>query len=128
QLCWIHTNYSSTNGWHEYDQIRSRAWRNRNYAIATFLTPDWDATRKAEYRTLLALNATNLLRFFPPNKPWNTLNLLWQHEVDYIEHESAISQGYSKSQGWPQGTNIESASFQHWFCAWAFDAISRCKI
>src|SRR5690606_35111174 len=106
--------YGSTNGWHEYDQVRSRAWRPRNYAIATWLTPDADSARQAEYRSLLGLYATNLQRFF--NQSWNTLGLLWQYGPDQIEDNR-----------WPN-QHIYSPSFQHWFCAMSWNAISLTKV
>jgi hypothetical protein len=115
EFAWNHTNYGSTTGWHEYDQVRSRAWRSRNYAIATWLTPDADAARKAEYRAVLGINATNLQRFF--GKSWNTLGVMWQYGPDNIEDGR-----------WPDGTNILEPSFQHWFCAMSWNAIALTKV
>lgn len=75
ELAWHHSNFNSTDGGHPYDQVRSRAWRARNYSASIFLTPDADAARKAGYRAALASNIPKNNAFL--NASYNTLNVLW---------------------------------------------------
>jgi hypothetical protein len=114
ELAWNHTNYASTDGWHGFDQIRSRAWRVRNYGMATFLTPDADADRKAGYREVLALNARMNLEFF--DKPWNTLGVMWAYGPD-----EPTDYGPETNEYW-------IAAFMVRFCCMAWDAVDRAKV
>lgn len=113
-VAWLHTNFSNINGFHEFDQIRSRAWRTRNYAIALFLTPDSEVTRKNEYRDLLGNYANQMMRFF--NKPWNTLGAIWYYGPDDV-----LDRGGS-------GAVYRMPAFMHWFCVMTWLAIDGVKI
>jgi hypothetical protein len=113
-VAWLHTNFSNIAGFHEFDQIRSRAWRTRNYAIALFLTPDVELKRKEQYRDLLGNYATQMKRFF--SKPWNSLGAIWYYGPDDI-----LDRGGN-------GAVYRMPAFMHWFCVMTWLAIDRVKI
>jgi hypothetical protein len=75
EFAWHHSNFGSTDGSHSFDQVRSRAWRARAYASTILLTPDADATRKADYRTALATNIAVNNAFL--DAPYNSLAVVW---------------------------------------------------
>jgi hypothetical protein len=112
---WNHTNYGSTSGVHGYDQIRSRAWRVRNYAIATFLTPDADTTRKADWRTVLEAVADYNAGFFSP--AWNTLQCLW-----------TMGNGSVSAESKGNLPDFDIPAFQHWFLVMAWNAVDKTKV
>jgi hypothetical protein len=113
--CWQHTNFNSTDGSHNYDQLRSRAWRARNYMAAAYLTPAVDTTRKAAYRTIVALEADVVRRML--DKPFNALKALWEYQPEGSWHDqSGARAGYQGSM------------FQHGFVGMVYAAISRAKV
>ena len=65
----------TANGRHPFDQVRSRAWRMRNYGHALFLTPDELTTWKSSARTMLVANKVDFDAFL--DLSWNTLGVIW---------------------------------------------------
>jgi len=113
EFAWNHTNYSSMDGGHPYDQVRSRAWRARNYAATIFLTPDADASRKAGYRSALANNIPNNNAFF--NLSYNTLGVMWGAEPA----ASADHSGRARFQ---------TAGWMNHFCIMAWHMVDKAKV
>jgi hypothetical protein len=83
-LVWNHVN-GTTNGVMLWDQGRARGWRLRNYAIATFLTPDSESAWKAPARALIVNCIPEATQF---QQPWNRLNLIWDYTVGDVEDKS----------------------------------------
>jgi hypothetical protein len=115
ETCWNHTNFNSTDGAHNYDQLRSRGWRQRNYATTAFLTPDADTTRKAAYRAIVAAEADVVRRML--DKSFNLLAALWEYQPEGDWHDqSGARAGY------------QSCMFQHGFVGMVYAAIARSKV
>ncbi len=114
EFVWNHTNFNSIDGSHPYDQVRSRAWRLRNYAIATFLTPDADAARKAGYRSSLVASMRVVNAFL--DKSWNVFQVLYDLSVeDPFDHST-------------KRAGQQASFFMHNFCVLSFHAISGAKV
>lgn len=110
EFCWHATNYNSRDAaTHPFDQVRSRAWRLRNYAGAIFLTPDedYDGTgRKDSLRA--ALKAAIAVNNGFLDQPWNTLKLIY---------------GLDKTS-----LNSRASNFMNLFCVMAWSTIERVKV
>lgn len=110
EFCWNATHYSSPDAaTHRYDEIRSRAWRLRNYAGAIWLTPDvdYDGTRrKASLRAALVANVVHHNEFL--DKSWNRLKLLYGLD--------------------PDARNRFGSNFMNLFCVMSWTTIERVKV
>jgi hypothetical protein len=111
---WNHTNYNSVDGSHPFDQTRSRAWRLRNYAIAAFLTPDGDSTRKSGYRSALVASMNVINTFL--DKSWNTFEVLFDLAADDPFDHSTSRPGF------------QASFFMHHFGSQSFHAIAGAKV
>ena len=114
EFVWNHSNFNSIDGSHPYDQTRSRAWRLRNYAIAAFLTPDADLSRKNGYRSALVASMNAVKVFL--DKPWNTFQVLYDLSADDpFDHSTSR-------------TRFQSSFFMHHYCSQSFHAIAGAKV
>ncbi len=114
EFVWNHTNYNSVDGSHPFDQTRSRAWRLRNYAIAAFLTPDGDSTRKSGYRSALVASMNVINTFL--DKSWNTFEVLFDLAADDPFDHSTSRPGF------------QASFFMHHFGSQSFHAIAGAKV
>jgi hypothetical protein len=119
EAIWHHTNFSSTDGSHRYDQLRARAWRIRNYAMAAYLTPDVDATTKAAWRNVVRLESLRVKTML--DQPWNTLDALWEYHPDPTGSGSWNDQSGSRP-------NYQGSFFQHIYVASMYHAVDRAKV
>lgn len=114
EFAWNHTNFASIDGGHPYDQVRSRAWRARNYAATIFLTPDADSARKAGYRLALANNIPKNNAFF--NLAYNTLGIMWG-----VEPTADADHSGSRAR-------FQAAGWMNQFCIMAWHMIDKAKV
>lgn len=114
EFIWHHTNYSSTDGSHPYDQARSRGWRARNMATAIFLTPDADSTRKTGYRTAL-VNQINTSRNFM-DQGWNTYQHIYSLSLSTLEDNNSSR------------ARFQGANYMHWLVALSWHSIANGKV
>jgi len=115
EFLWNHSNYGSADGGHTYDQVRSRAWRARNYAITIFLTPDADSARKDGYRAALMAKRNTAQAFF--DQPWNTLGVLY----GLTPTSAGDWDGSSRAR-------MQIPMYMNWFCVIAWTAVDKAKV
>jgi hypothetical protein len=114
EFIWHHTNYSSTDGSHSFDQARSRGWRPRNYATTIFLTPDSDATRKTDYRTALVNNIAYSRSMM--NQAWNSYKHIWEYGLNSLNDQNPTRERY------------QTSSYMHWLIAMSWHSIANGKV
>ena len=124
ELAWNQVDYSvNASGGHISDQVRSRGWRMRNAAIATYLTPDSDSTRKDAYRAVITGESLKVKEMLDAS--FNTLGALWYPSVNssFTNADPNVSGDNSSSRAGYQGS-----FFMHNFVALSYDAVSKAKV
>lgn len=121
ETAWNQVDYTpDANGGHNYDQIRSRGWRVRNLGIATYLTPDWDTARKADYRA--AITAESYYVRYMLDRPWNVVGAMYGN--------SATSPGFgtTASDSSANRPGYQTSMFMRTFVALAYHAVDKAKV
>jgi len=116
---WNHTNFGSTDGSHNYDQLRARPWRLRNYGMAAFLTPDADMTVKDQWRHVIYLESQKVKQML--DQPWNTLDALWE----YVPAPTNSTSWLDQSTTVPY---YQTSYFQHSYVIYGYHAVSSAKV
>jgi len=116
---WNHTNFSSTNGAHNWDQLRARGWRLRNYGVTAYLTPDVDLTTKDQWRNVIYLESEILRTML--DHSWNTIGALW----NYRGTGSSSGDWEDQSTSRP---NYQTSMFQHDYVVMALHSVSGAKV